>query len=536
MLNPNGAAIYSAGLTEFADLVHEIVVLKAPYGKNVSKLWDKVYKALLILEALEDVDYLEEASANALYSCLSEILEIGNTSNYPVPVLPEAIVYNQGPAGDDGESVTGPQGPAGLATDFLESGFTVATPVDFFTISDSPAARWDYVAINQDGEQRAGTIIGHWSTDGSAIEMFDTSTLYIVGPTNIVFSVSFSGGTISLIATPSSDTWTVRGSRYFIPNNGNGSGPISAALPHQNIYIGNSSGVATANLVTGHVTISDTGVVSIASGVITNTHVHTSAGIEFDKMEALTPSRALVTDASGFVVTSSIPSTSIANGTGLAGRIAIWNGGAALTSDSTLLYNTTIDELTVSGTVIQNSVITGLAGLSFYGVGGAITSLIRHDFTPTSSLPSIRLGTISTDPSSLGNSDMWYNSTSHGIKARLNGSTESIVTLADTTKVLKVKLIEIGDWNMDTTANVSINHGLTLAQIRSVTGVIIRDDSSFYFPIGSVNGGAGLISAGFGSISATQVAIFRTTGGDFDTANYDSTGFNRGWITITYEG
>lgn len=100
---------------------------------------------------------------------------------------------------------------------------------------------------------------------------------------------------------------------------------------------------------------------------------------------------------------------------------------------------------------------------------------------------------------------------------------------------IKTKVIQIGDWNMDTTASVSINHGLTLSQIRSVSGVIIRDDSTFSFPIGSVNGSAGLVNVGFGSISATQVSIFRTTGGDFDNTNYDLTPFNRGWIFIEYE-
>ena len=64
MLNPNGDAIYSAGLTEFADLVYDIVVKNASLGKNVSKDWEKVFKALLILDALENASYLDEEDAN----------------------------------------------------------------------------------------------------------------------------------------------------------------------------------------------------------------------------------------------------------------------------------------------------------------------------------------------------------------------------------------------------------------------------------------------------------------------------------------
>jgi hypothetical protein len=47
MLNPNGADIYSAGLTDFAELIYEIVVTKAPKGTNVTKDWEKVYKIIL---------------------------------------------------------------------------------------------------------------------------------------------------------------------------------------------------------------------------------------------------------------------------------------------------------------------------------------------------------------------------------------------------------------------------------------------------------------------------------------------------------
>ena len=40
---------------------------------------------------------------------------------------------------------------------------------------------------------------------------------------------------------------------------------------------------------------------------------------------------------------------------------------------------------------------------------------------------------------------------------------------------LKTKIVELGDWNMDTTATLAVAHGLTLADIRCVTGIVRND-------------------------------------------------------------
>jgi hypothetical protein len=100
---------------------------------------------------------------------------------------------------------------------------------------------------------------------------------------------------------------------------------------------------------------------------------------------------------------------------------------------------------------------------------------------------------------------------------------------------LLTKIVDIGDWNMDTTASVSVAHGLNNADIRSVQ-VIIRNDAN--------NARLNLASAGtynttssstafFGGIN-TNIKMDRQLGGLFDSANYDATSFNRGWIVIQY--
>lgn len=58
-----------------------------------------------------------------------------------------------------------------------------------------------------------------------------------------------------------------------------------AALPSTNILVGNASNVPTAVAMSGHATLSNAGVLSISSGVIVNSHINTSAGINFSKLE-----------------------------------------------------------------------------------------------------------------------------------------------------------------------------------------------------------------------------------------------------------
>jgi len=97
---------------------------------------------------------------------------------------------------------------------------------------------------------------------------------------------------------------------------------------------------------------------------------------------------------------------------------------------------------------------------------------------------------------------------------------------------IKMKLISIGDWNMDTSSLVSIAHGLTYTDIRSVYAAIITDDGTLYADLtGTDSSGNG---GGIVTWESTDVILLRTTGGAFDNINYNATSFNRGYITIQY--
>lgn len=99
---------------------------------------------------------------------------------------------------------------------------------------------------------------------------------------------------------------------------------------------------------------------------------------------------------------------------------------------------------------------------------------------------------------------------------------------------LRQKVINIGDWNMDSTANVNVAHGLTQSTIRNVQ-VLIRDDTDgIYEPLNTAYSSGS--SAGYFLAGSANINLYRLTSGHFDNPAYDATSFNRGWITIWYTG
>lgn len=108
------------------------------------------------------------------------------------------------------------------------------------------------------------------------------------------------------------------------------------------------------------------------------------------------------------------------------------------------------------------------------------------------------------------------------------GITENGVTL-------KRKVINIGDWNMDTTAVLTVAHGLTLANIRRITACIRDDANTSVAELAFASQNASLTNIGGGcAADATNINLYRMTSGVYDSTNYDSTSYNRGWIFIDY--
>lgn len=98
------------------------------------------------------------------------------------------------------------------------------------------------------------------------------------------------------------------------------------------------------------------------------------------------------------------------------------------------------------------------------------------------------------------------------------------------------KVIEIGDWNMDATTQVSVAHGLDYKKIRQIQAVIRNDIDTEYQMIDIGTSIVDVTRQGFIGLYSVGVILGRLAGGKFDDVAYDSTNYNRGWITIWYEG
>jgi hypothetical protein len=101
---------------------------------------------------------------------------------------------------------------------------------------------------------------------------------------------------------------------------------------------------------------------------------------------------------------------------------------------------------------------------------------------------------------------------------------------------LRTKIVQIGDWNMDTTNLVEIAHGLDWTKIVNVHACIYADGGGDRYML--VNSETTPVPTGtFSSIiswTALNIALRRATGGVFDSASFSGTPFNRGFIVIQY--
>jgi hypothetical protein len=86
---------------------------------------------------------------------------------------------------------------------------------------------------------------------------------------------------------------------------------LDNSLSEGNIFIGDASDQASEVSLSGDVTVSPSGVVSIASGAIENSNVANNAAISFTKMAPLTPQRVAITSPSGSVTVSTLSSSQL---------------------------------------------------------------------------------------------------------------------------------------------------------------------------------------------------------------------------------
>jgi len=128
------------------------------------------------------------------------------------------------------------------------------------------------------------------------------------------------------------------------------------------------------------------------------------------------------------------------------------------------------------------------------------------------------------------------NTSTSGVSIQVGYDISGTVSL----RRLYTKIIEIGDWNMDTTPYKYVLHGIVdNMKIRKITVMIRNDDNNALYELDSykTNENDSTVHGGINAISSDGLNIYltRRLGGFFDSLVFDSTSYNRGWITIQYE-
>lgn len=114
-------------------------------------------------------------------------------------------------------------------------------------------------------------------------------------------------------------------------------------------------------------------------------------------------------------------------------------------------------------------------------------------------------------------------------------SASSAGAISDGTNFIHTKIINIGDWNMDSTAVLGVAHGLTYSKIRGVAAMIRNDADTELHPLTlGIFADTTTIPGSVYDVDSTNVNLRRASAGEYDNTAYDSTSYSRGWITITY--
>jgi hypothetical protein len=421
---------------------------------------------------------------------------------FPTPLRTHIVsVATKGDDGEDGESIVGPPGQDGAAYNFRRIDKVAGThELDRFDANDGVSCDWRWNirnSANTNMRRHSGEAL--WKP--GSIDTDDLKFSYNGGPkiigtdpnASVIIMARLDTGTneIVLEAIISDGTWTIEGERRFTPTDGSYTDPVLEALAEGYIPIGQADNTPEGKPVSGAISIDKDGVTVLNEGIISNSHIAVDAGIEYDKMEALDANIGLGTDGDGKVTPLTGSVTSILFSTLTAGRVVITN-----------LVTGKLEISTVTKALLEY--LTGLTGN------------VQDQFTNKVS----KLGDIM----------------SGALINLVTGEFRGGLRTGSSGPYLKTAIVNIGDWNMDSTSGVTIAFpsGITRSNFRSAV-VTIKSDAagsdwlSYDLLIGGNYQVSNLITP------ADTISLNRDAAGVFDSTIFDSISYNRGWIQITYE-
>lgn len=163
-----------------------------------------------------------------------------------------------------------------------------------------------------------------------------------------------------------------------------------------------------------------------------------------------------------------------ADGDGTAGQVIMSNGSSgpptwetvvvgpgSSTNNAIARFNGTTGALIKnSGVTLDDSNVVGSATTLSFSAASGITSQSKHTFSPTSTLAGLNVGSVSSNPSSLSNGDIWYNSSTNTLTARIEASTNYVASTAVADAVInRVPFYLNGTGKLTSSSSLGYNSG-----------------------------------------------------------------------------
>jgi hypothetical protein len=226
--------------------------------------------------------------------------------------------------------------------------------------------------------------------EGATANEFET-TLVVADPTaDNTVTIPDRTGTVVTTGDTGTVTSTMIADGTIVNGDINASAGIAlsklATSTAGNIIVYNASGVPTAVAETGDVTISDTGVTAISSGVIVNADINASAAIAHSKLANATDGQVLLgTTTTGVVTATTISGDITINGAGVA---TIAANAVALGTDTTGNYVSSL----VAGTGVTLSNNSGESATPTVAIGQAVATTSDVTFATVTTTGNVSVG------------------------------------------------------------------------------------------------------------------------------------------------
>lgn len=272
----------------------------------------------------------------------------GDTMTGPLILGPSASLIFEGSTDDGFETTLTVVDPTGDRTITLPNvDGTVITTGDTGTVTSTMIANG--TIVNADINASA-------AIDYSKLAALTSGSIIIGNASNVATGTAVTGD-----VTISNSGVTAISNGVIVNADINANAAIDysklATLTSGNIVLGNSSNVATSTTVTGDVTISNTGVTAISSGVIVNADINASAAIAYSKLASLTSGNILIGSA-GNVATS----------TAVTGDVTISNAGVTAISSGVIVNA----DINASAAINLSKLATGALPVSITVTSGNV--------------------------------------------------------------------------------------------------------------------------------------------------------------------